>query len=252
LNLLSMDTEAFFRSITQELSVFKDRAQGFVGSNHWQTVGEYKESLLRAVLRRHLPETAKVGRGFIVESNGEPSTQIDVIIYDAESPILYRDGDLVFLAPEAVRGVVEVKTGLRASQVTECLGKLIDLREIFNRCAPRARFLGLFVYEARELDLEVVVRGLQAAAQREEKSVIPYVCLGENGFVSYLRFGPEDTFHPLFSWRTYSLPGIGPGCFVSRLINCVSEGGSDPFDVRASFPFPNIEKYKEKDFPLHF
>lgn len=61
---MSPDLEAYHRSIANELQSLKDRVRNLV--RHWPTDGEYKEVALRNVLRRHLPETLHVGRGFIV------------------------------------------------------------------------------------------------------------------------------------------------------------------------------------------
>jgi hypothetical protein len=54
----------YHESVTSELDAVKNRIRNLV--THWVTYGEWKESALRTVLRRHLPVGALVGRGFIV------------------------------------------------------------------------------------------------------------------------------------------------------------------------------------------
>lgn len=80
-----MDAAIYYRSLSQELDALKGRVRYLIEDHHWLTDGEWKESVLRAVLRRHLPATVGVGRGFIVGPRG-PSTQIDVLLYDASYP----------------------------------------------------------------------------------------------------------------------------------------------------------------------
>ena len=75
-----------------------------------------QESVLRAVLRRYLPKNVAIGKGFVV-SDEETSTQIDILIYDTNAPILFQDGDLVLIRPDAVRAAVEVKTSIRRSDL---------------------------------------------------------------------------------------------------------------------------------------
>ena len=62
------DYAAFHRSVSEELYSVKDRIRNLV--THWATDGESKEVALRSVLRRHLPASVIVGRGFIVTPLG--------------------------------------------------------------------------------------------------------------------------------------------------------------------------------------
>ena len=105
------DYTSYHKSLTDELYSIKDRIRNLV--KHWPTDGESKEAVLRSLLRKLLPESVIVGRGFIVASD-RSSTQIDVLIVDARKPTLFRDGDLLIVTPDAVLGVIEVKTRLRS------------------------------------------------------------------------------------------------------------------------------------------
>jgi hypothetical protein len=100
-----MNTNQYFLSLTQELRGLQNRVRNFIDDAHWQTDGEWKESVLRYFLRRNLPRNVEIGRGFVVSPKG-CSSQIDVLIYDSTKPILFRDGDLVFITPDAVCGAV--------------------------------------------------------------------------------------------------------------------------------------------------
>src|SRR3990172_956635 len=124
-----MNNDKYFQSLTLELNSLKDRVRNFIGDHHWLTDGEWKESVLRTVLRRHLPQSIGLGKGFVLKQNGEPSTQIDILLYDVSKPILYREGDLVIVSPDAAIGAIEVKTKLRNAEIGEAFNKLADIAE---------------------------------------------------------------------------------------------------------------------------
>ena len=94
----------------------KNRIRNFISDAHWQTDGEWKESILRSVLRRYLPNTTGIGKGFIITKEG-PSTQIDILIYDATKPILFKDGDFILVTPDATLGIIEVKTRVKRNDL---------------------------------------------------------------------------------------------------------------------------------------
>jgi hypothetical protein len=120
-----METAAHYRSLSLEIEALKGRVRQLIQSHHWQTDGEWKETVLRSVLRRHLPPSIGVGRGFIVGERA-PSTQIDVLLYDTTYPLLHQDGDLVFVVPDAVRAIIEVKATLTPAIAGPAFQKLAD------------------------------------------------------------------------------------------------------------------------------
>jgi len=85
-----MDANEYFRSLTAEINALKDRIRNFIGEKHWLSDGLWKESVIKAILRRYLPGAAGVGTGFVVTDMG-PTTQIDILIYDLTKPVLFRD-----------------------------------------------------------------------------------------------------------------------------------------------------------------
>jgi hypothetical protein len=110
-----MRLEAYLRSLTDETEALKNRVRYLIEDRHWQTDGEWKESVIRQILRRYLPNSVTVCRGFVVTAT-RSSRQLDILICDSSKPVLFRDGDLVFVAPDAVLGVIEVKSKLTVTQ----------------------------------------------------------------------------------------------------------------------------------------
>lgn len=143
---MSMDVQNYFESLGREVDSLKQRVRDLIADAHWQTDGEWKESVVRQVLRRPLPATAVVGRGFVV--TGQCAThQLDVLVHDASKPLLFRDGDLVFVTPDAVLGVIEVKSRVTLSLFRESAQKLAsDINLI--RLHPNTRaFAALFAFD---------------------------------------------------------------------------------------------------------
>ena len=91
--------EQYHRSISAELKAAQDRVRNLIGSTHWQSDGEHKEAILRKVLGLYLPETLRIGRGFVSCSSGN-TAQIDILISDTSKPTLFKDNDFVIVTSD--------------------------------------------------------------------------------------------------------------------------------------------------------
>lgn len=234
-----MDVSAYFKSISLELSALKNRVRNFIDTNHWQTDGEWKESVLRAIIKRHLPKNIEVGRGFVITPDS-CSQQIDVLIYDSSIPILYKDGDLVFITSDAVRGVIEVKTKVYKNSFKNVLTKLANniefIKYSLNNQDRRRIFVGLFAYESDFGDeySSKVLNCLHNAAQNNESRIVNHISIGESVFIRYWEISPHSRRN-YNSWRFYSLPNIAPGYFINNLVSLVAE---DSVELNKQIWFP--------------
>src|SRR3569833_1464480 len=219
-----MDIENYYRSISHELEALRHRVRYMISGSHWPTDGEWKESVLRQILRRTASQNITVGRGFVVDRN-RSSSQIDVLIYDNTMPLLYKDGDLVFVTPWACRAIVEVKSAARLQIVASAAGKLAR-DAAFIRAATHGRpfFAGLFafVFDA-DAHQGILVR-LCEASGGDENGIIDHVALGSSIFVKYWQADPKSggAAEAYKSWHLYRLKELAPGVFHSQFI---SEGG---------------------------
>lgn len=244
-----MDVRAHFKSLTQELEALRDRVRNFsVATPHWQTDGEWKESVLRAVLRGYLPSHIEPLRGFVV-TPGRGTGQIDLLLYDNRKPVLFRNGDLVFVTPDAVLGIVEVKskihdrTGLR-----EALNSLSDDAEIIRnaRRSGRDLFVGLFSYQT---DLgasryQQVLNDLQTAARGKSERIVSYACLGCSHFSMFWSDYPDDPGSTDYNtWHSYRLTDLAAGYFINNLVVAVS---SDSVESNLGAWFPTTSKELQK------
>ena len=94
----------YHRTTIKELLALTNKVRNLI--SHWGEDGRFKEAVLKNVIRRFLPEKLTIGTGFVIKqtnNRGEhlSSRQIDLLIYDDASPVLFNEGDFVILTPDA-------------------------------------------------------------------------------------------------------------------------------------------------------
>lgn len=234
-----MEMQEYFRSLTGECYSLRDRVRHFIGPAHWPTDGEWKESVLRSMIRRNCPDSVKIGRGFIV-SHEHVSTQIDVLIYDASYPVLYRDGDLVFIPPASCLGVIEVKTSVTPNMFRKACEKIADVGERIRYLKGGDIFVGVFSYESRpehfssNQSLGVLMDVSNGLAGR----IINHVALGDSTFLKYWKFnpsaqrgGPKPSLRPPSNyqgdyqrWHLYRMSNMAFGYFIHNALVSMTPG----------------------------
>jgi hypothetical protein len=215
-----MGVRDYFHSLSDEVGALRDRVRFLIGDKHWPTDGEWKESAIRAVLRRHLPATALVGRGFVV-AEGRTSTQIDILIHDADRPVLFRDGDLVIVTPDAVAAILEVKASADAQVVREASGKLADVMDIVRHHPNPTAVAGLFAYEQSGGSEATLLKALVEPATSYDRRV-DFACIGPDTFLRYWHFNPQNSQQMYQSWQAYCLRNEAFGYFIHNVIDGVS------------------------------
>jgi hypothetical protein len=229
-----MNVTQYYRSLTVEMDSLKHRVRNFIHDKHWLTDGEWKESVLRLMIGRNLPDTVRIGRGFVLTAAG-PTTQCDVLLYRAECPVLFRDGDLAFVTPDAVLGIIEVKARVDRRTLRASLEKFkkigIKLGTYRKDC-----FFGLFAYDNAIHD-QLTLAELREHC-RELSHVVDLLNLGDSTFVKWWNVGPNgetDYMH----WHSYRLAAMSAGYFISNVIAAVSP---ESVDRNGTFWFPGDPK----------
>lgn len=231
----------FHLSLTAELDAIQDRLAQLVA--HRLSSGEHRESALRMMLRRHLPPSLIVGRGFIV-TREDASAQIDVLVVDGSRPCLYRDGDLMVVTPDLVRAIVEVKTSAaltgRDKRLPEIVSQSITLAQKGALCDRALRgsanyhnvWTGLFVYDSAKQPEVPVLQAIREARKRTGHA-INCVALGRSHFFRYwgkdeIEMGALSVERRCPVWHAYrfcddkgEIP-IAPSYFLGNIIDAVS------------------------------
>lgn len=215
---------AYHRSLTDELHALKNRIRDL--AEHWPTDGEYKEAALRTVLRRHLPGSLVVGRGFIVTERST-SSQIDLLITDGNKPTLFRDGDLMIVTPDCVRAVIEVKTSLDTSTAfEECATKLAENGKLCSKNGDAIPWLGIFCYEDK-LKQDAPLLDAVEVAYRHTDVVINCLAYGKDRFVRFWENGERERGDSQEAastarWRAYQLKHLASSYFVGNVVDALS------------------------------
>lgn len=217
-----MNIENYFKDLTNELEALKNRVRHYIDDAHWLSDGEWKESVLRTVLRRHLPSNIGVGRGFIVNVE-QSSTQIDVLLYDNTKPILFQDGDFVIITSDTVKGAIEVKTKLwHRGNLREVLNAISEISQFVNPVTTygRNQFYGLFSYEDPDFDTDRVLDTLQECVNGQRQRIVNCISFGKDYFVRYWPSPPNSAAGQGYCmWHAYHLENKAPAYFIHNVID---------------------------------
>jgi hypothetical protein len=212
---------SYFQSLSQELDALKGRVRNLINNKHWLTDGEWKESVLRAVLKRHLPKSVEVGRGFVITPNGT-SSQIDILIYDSTKPILFQDGDLVFVTRDAVIGVIEVKSSLTLTTLRKSLKKLCKNAEFIEQKPRQNRVYGLFTFDSEINNISEALQILKTVVKGSPNRVIQLMHLGNSKLIHYWQINPLNDKEMYYKWHAYDLPQKAAGYFIHNIVEYIS------------------------------
>lgn len=128
--------------LTEILDGLQVRLEGGLRGNraavtHPGARGEASEDDWLRLLNDHLPRRYQADRAFVIDSRGECSDQIDVVIYDRQySPFLYNQANQRYIPAESVYAVLEVKQDLTREHVLYAGKKAASVRRLHRTSAP--------------------------------------------------------------------------------------------------------------------
>lgn len=112
--------------------------------------GEASENNWLDMLRNHLPHRYRADRASIIDSNGETSDHIDVVIYDRQyTALLYNHDGQLYVPAESVYAVFEVKQNLDKEHIEYAGSKAASVRKLHRTSARIAHAGG--EYKPRNL-----------------------------------------------------------------------------------------------------
>ena len=142
-----VDIKSLFCSLQQELEAALNT--GRIQIPHQPTKGDVSETTWRKWLENYLPKRYAVEKGIIVDSKGNASDQIDIVIYDKHySPFIFNKDDIKFIPAESVYCVFEVKQVLDKSTIDYAVDKASSVNCLFRTSAKIKHAGG--TYEATE------------------------------------------------------------------------------------------------------
>ena len=246
---VNQNIRRFQESITKELIITKDRVRDLIGNANWGEDGVYKEAILRKVISQFLPTNLNIGTGFILRNddningdNGTTSTQLDIIIYDNKTPVIFKQGDFIITTADSVRAIIEVKTNIinygagndnALNRIAEKINRLRAFPNFVDQ-SSRKIFIGVFSFEYEaNFEADRVNEALILS-----NGLINHLSLGPNKFIRYWE-NTNNLVPPLeYTGRCYikyNLQNLSFSYFISNLLHiCADE---DPVQ-RYWFSFP--------------
>lgn len=189
---------------------------------HALTKGEEVEKILIEFLKTHLPKRFDIASGFILDKNGQISTQQDIIVYDALNALLYSvDSNNCIIPNDNVALSVEVKSRLTSKEVKETANKVEIIKGLYktldnvNVSRPNNRLISyttlsfIFAFSST-MSMEKIASVLkeECVERVSEGKHIDGIFVLDKGFVILAVELPNKEFGPAFMERhPISIPG---------------------------------------------
>lgn len=101
---------------------------------HAGETGDLVERVLRSQLQEVLPEKVGVSSGFVVDSEGKVSRQMDIILYDRQNtPRIFTSEGAQMFPVEATYACGEIKTNLNSAEFRDSFDKCLSYKRLTRR-----------------------------------------------------------------------------------------------------------------------
>ncbi len=220
------DFEHYHQSIGQELELTHLRLRYLLGDRHWGEEGSHRETVVRKVLRQHMPEDFIIGTGF-VRYQDDLSSQIDILIVKRSHPTLYKDGDVLIVTPDAVAAIIEVKCKRSRTEILADLLKLSDEASNIRRSGNWECWAGYFVLEENDspTQYDALLEAFRTAGNNRPCRILNCAAIGPSQFARFWPVDeqPPDRPIPGPCWHAYNLPDhLAPSYFIGNCIDSCS------------------------------
>lgn len=107
--------------------------------------GDASESVWLELLSTYLPKRYQAKSAFVVDSNGDFSEQIDVVVFDRQySPFIFTFQGNDIIPAESVYAVFEAKQSVNAEQVAYARKKVLSARRLHRTSLPIPHAGGIY------------------------------------------------------------------------------------------------------------
>ncbi len=128
---LSQLLSSLHEDIEQRLSVARQSLA------HPGTKGDASEMVWLKLLQTYLPTRYRAAKAHAVDSNGDFSEQLDVVIFDRQySPLIFEYEGQTIIPAESIYAVFEAKQTVNAALVTYAQDKIASVRRLYRTSIP--------------------------------------------------------------------------------------------------------------------
>ena len=104
---------------------------------HSSAKGNSSEAVWTSLFTKYLPQRYAAAKATIVDSNGQFSDQIDIVLFDRQyTPLIFELHDQIVVPVEAVYALFEAKQEIRADFVRYAQQKVASVRRLHRTSAP--------------------------------------------------------------------------------------------------------------------
>jgi len=248
-----MDTKQFHISTGKELLAIKDRVRHLIP--HWGEDGRYKEAVLKNVIQRFLPAKFEIATGFVVKQTAHrgqhlSTKQIDLLVYDTDFPILFKESDFVIVTPDAVRAIIEVKANLENQGLQKIIKKANQNGQFIYNGKTDLRFPffnSIFSYEGFQMpNMETISNAINTADDTFKvdlnfsKFKVNHISFNKDWFFKYWEQNLPDPANYI-----YMIEDLSFSFFISNLMDFVS-GQSVMLNSNMWFPVDKSIEVRER------
>lgn len=105
--------------------------------SHPTARGDVAEGPWHRLLGKFLPQRYQVSKAFVLDSRGQRSEQIDLVIHDRHfCPLLFEEDDQRFIPAESVFAVFEIKATLDRGVIEYAAKKALSVRRLHRTSRP--------------------------------------------------------------------------------------------------------------------
>lgn len=207
-----MDLKEIFDEVSNQMKSDFVKAQKSL--SHAGLKGEANEETVRKFLRQYLPKTLDITTGMLVDSNGNQSRHLDIIICDTvKTPIFYQSGETRVIPIECAYAVIEVKAFLDKPELEKSYKNMQSVKSLSKKAFfkpkgvifhPNTLYgkewdfwpIHHFVFAYNSTGLDSVLDNLNNFQQADDiHKRIDAICVLEKGVI--LNQGPDGMFSAL-------------------------------------------------------
>jgi len=207
-----MNLKEIFDEVSDQMKSDFIKAQKSL--SHAGLKGDANEETVRKFLRQYFPKTLDITTGMLVDSDGNQSKQLDIIICDSsKTPIFFQSGETRVIPIECAYAVIEVKAFLDKTELEKAFENMLSVKSLtkkayFNQKGVIIHTHSLFgkewdhwpmqhfVFAYNSTGIESVLTNLNSYQNSNDiHKRIDTICVLEKGVI--MNQGPDGMFSAL-------------------------------------------------------
>jgi hypothetical protein len=126
---MAIELKRLFIGLQKELSIKLEVNRENIP--HPGTKGDASELNWLGMLQNYLPARYQVEKAFVLDSDGNLSDQIDIVVFDRHyCPLLFNQDGAIYIPAESVYAVFEVKQGFNKEVIDYAANKVASVRKL--------------------------------------------------------------------------------------------------------------------------